>query len=146
MATNTTLQTINNEKLIKLGERFLNDYERQKIRSLNYYNKMKNDPDFLQQRREQKQIYYQNNKDKINQYKYDKYKNDDHYKQKKREADKVYYNKTTAFNVKNKRGRKPKITENQIETTETAEPNQQPRRGRGRPRKAIIINNQSHLI
>jgi|DEB0MinimDraft_10_1074344.scaffolds.fasta_scaffold84971_2 hypothetical protein len=129
--TNTKTKTINNDKLLKLGERFLNDYEKQKIRSLNYYNKMKNDPDFLQKRREQKQLYYQNNKDKINQHKYDRYKNDEQYKEKKREADRRYYNNITAFNVKNKRGRKPKF--NQDETTEL---NEKPRRGRGRPKKS----------
>jgi len=137
MATNTKTETINNDKLLKLGERFLNDYEKQKKRSLNYYNKMKNDPDFLQKRREQKQLYYQNNKDKLNQYKYDKYKNDEHYKEKKREADRRYYNNKTAFNVKNKRGRKPQF--NQDETTETIE---KPRRSRGRPKKAVIAINQ----
>ena len=47
MATSTTVQTINNDKLLKLGERFLNDYEKQKTRSLMYYKKMKNDPVFF---------------------------------------------------------------------------------------------------
>lgn len=139
MATNTTLQTINNDKLLKLGERFLKDYEKQKLRSSIYYNKMKNDPDFIQKRKEQKQRYYQNNKEKINQYKQDKYKHDDEFKAKKREADRRYYNSKTAFNVKNRRGRKPNIKENHEETTEQ---NQKPRRNRGRPKKAIITNNQ----
>ena len=137
--TTIKAETINNDKLLKMGEKYLNNYEKQKIRSLNYYNKMKNDPDFLQKRREKKQIYYQNNKDKIYQYKLDKYQNDEDYKEKKKEADRRYYNNKTAFNVKQKRGRKPKIKENQSETTEQ---NEKQQRGRGRPRKAIITNNQ----
>ena len=65
MATSTTVQTINNDKLLKLGERFLNDYEKQKTRSLMYYKKMKNDPVFFQRRREQKQLFYQTIKTKL---------------------------------------------------------------------------------
>ena len=45
--------------------------------------------------------------------------------------------KKTAFNVKNKRGRKPKVNNiNEVETTEIIE---KPRRGRGRPKKQNII-------
>lgn len=124
----------NDDTLIKYGEKYLNNHEKQKIRSLNYYNKMKNDPEFLRKRREQKQIYYQNNKDKINEKRTEKYKNDEEYKQRKKDFDKKYYNTLTAFNVKNKRGRKPKI--NQEEATETTK---QPRRGRGRPKKINTI-------
>ena len=136
MATSTTVQTINNDKLLKLGERFLNDYEKQKTRSLMYYKKMKNDPVFFQRRREQKQLFYQNNKDKINQNRSNSYKTDDEYERKK-QADRTYYSEKTAFNVKNKRGRKPKVNNiNEVETTEIIE---KPRRGRGRPKKQNII-------
>ena len=91
MATNTIVQTINNDKLLKLGERSLGNYEKKQKGFLMCYKRRKNDPEFLQRRREQKQVYYQNTKDKINQHRSNNCKINEDYQENQREHDRKYY-------------------------------------------------------
>ena len=109
MTTDTTLQTINNIKLLKLGERFLTDYENKKVGLQIITIKLKMTLIFYRRNENRNKLIIKITGTKLINTIMKNTKMTKIIEKQKREADKRYYNNITAFNVINKRDRKPKI-------------------------------------
>ena len=114
------------EALNNLLVKYLSDIDNRRTRSIEYYNKVRDDEEFKHKNKEYKAKWFQVNKEKLRQEAFEKYKNDPEYRNRQIDKAKRAYAKRTADIPKMKRGRKPK----QIIVDETPKE----RRPRGRPK------------
>ena len=117
-------------ELEELNEKSLSDIDNRRTRSIEYYNKVRNDDDFKHKIKEYKAKWFQVNKEKLRQEAFDKYKNDPEYRNRQIDKAKKAYAKRTEGIEKKKRGRKPKERVDEIPKE---------RRPRGRPKIDIKV-------
>ena len=108
-------KNIDENTLIQYGKKYIQMRDSQRERAYNYYVKMKDNEDFKERLKANKQSYYQKHKDSIREKERTKYINNTEYHDKIRERAKQKYLEKSVDIPKTKRGRKPKpVDENNI--------------------------------
>ena len=95
-------------KLQNILEHVSRQREIKSINSKKYYGKIKDDDEIMNRIRQQKMVYYTNNRDKINEKDRIKYNENLEFKERKKEQSRVNYHKNNDDVPKMKRGRKKK--------------------------------------